>query len=56
MEETVASVAAEIKRNGEILRVAQEERRKAREAYRKEQRERKAKETSLLTEVKRIFI
>ena len=52
LEETVTSVAAEIKRNGEFLRLAQEERRKAREAYRKEQRERKAKEASLLAEVK----
>lgn len=55
LEETVASVAAEIKRNGDILRSAREERRKAREVYRQEQRERKAKEASLLAEVKTKF-
>jgi DNA mismatch endonuclease (patch repair protein) len=52
LEETVASVTAEIKHNGEFFRSAQEERRKAREAYRQEQRERKAKEAVLLAEIK----
>ena len=41
LSETIESVKAEILRNGEILREVQEDRRKAREAYRQEMRERK---------------
>ena len=40
LDETVARVEAEIRRNGEILRQAQDDRRKAREAYRQEQKAR----------------
>lgn len=52
LAETVESVSAEIRRNGETLKKAKEERRKAQEAYREEQKARKAKESSLLAEVK----
>lgn len=40
LEETIARVEAEIRQNGEILRQAQDDRRKAREAYRQEQKAR----------------
>lgn len=52
LEDTVNRVAAEIRRNGEILRCAQRERKKAREEYRLERRIRKEREQSLLEEVK----
>ena len=52
LEETIEAVSAEIRRNGETLKKAKEERRKAQEAYREEQKARKAKESSLLAEVK----
>ena len=52
LEETVNRVADEIRRNGEILRCAQNARRKAREEYRLERRIRKEREQSLLEEVK----
>ena len=52
LEETVDRVAGEIVRNGEAYRAAQEERKKAREEYRRERRERKEREQSLLEEVK----
>lgn len=52
LAETVEAVSAEIRRNGEALKKAKEERRKAQEAYREEQKARKAKESSLLAEVK----
>lgn len=52
LEETIDLVAGEIVRNGEIYRAAQEERKKAREEYRRERRERKEIEQSLLEEVK----
>ena len=52
LQETVEAVSAEIRRNGETLKKAKEERRKAQEAYREEQIARKAKESSLLAEVK----
>ena len=52
LEETVEAVSAEIRRNGETLKKDKEERRKAQEAYREEQKARKAKESSLLAEVK----
>ena len=50
--DTVERVAAEIVHNGEILRRAQNERRRAREAYRLEQKARKEKEIALLKEIK----
>jgi DNA mismatch endonuclease (patch repair protein) len=52
LEETVARVASEIIRNGEIYRVVQEERKKARDEYLRERKERKEREQSLLKEVK----
>ena len=52
LEGTINRVAGEIVRNGEAYRVAQEERKKAREEYRLERRERKEREQSLLEEVK----
>ena len=52
LEETIEAVSAEIRRNGETLKKATEERRKAQEAYREELKARKAKESSLLAEVK----
>lgn len=52
LEETIKRVADEIVRNGEVYRATHEERKKAREAYRRERRERKEKEQSLLKEVK----
>ncbi len=52
LDETIDRVAAEIVRNGENYRVAQEERKKAREEYRQEKKERKEREQSLLKEVK----
>ena len=52
LAETVDRVASEIVRNGEAYRSAQEERKIAREEYRRERRERKDKEQSLLEEVK----
>ena len=52
LEETIDRVAEEIVRNGEVYRAAQEERRKAREEYRRERMVRKEREQSLLEEVK----
>ena len=52
LEETIDRVADEIVRNGEAYRATQEERKKAREEYRRERRERKEREQSLLEEVK----
>ena len=52
IDATVARVSDEIVRNGEAYRVAQEERRKAREEYRQERKARKEREQSLLKEVK----
>ena len=52
LEETIDRVAGEIIRNGEAYRAAQEERKIAREEYRRERRERKQREQSLLEEVK----
>ena len=52
LEDTVNRVAAEIRRNGEILRRAQNDRKKAMEEYRLERRIRKEKEQALLEEVK----
>lgn len=52
LEETIDRVAGEIVRNGEAYRAVQEERKKAREEYRRERRERKEREQSLLEEMK----
>ena len=52
LEETIDRVVGAIVRNGEAYRAVQEERKKAREEYRRERRERKEKEQSLLEEVK----
>ena len=52
LEDTVNQVAEEIRHNGEILRCAQNDRKKAREEYRMERRIRKEREESLLKEVK----
>ena len=52
LEDTVNRVAAEIRRNGEILRCVQNDRKKAREEYWRERRIRKEREKALLEEVK----
>ena len=52
LEETIDRVVGAIVRNGEAYRAFQEERKIAREEYRRERRERKEKEQSLLKEVK----
>ena len=52
IEKTVDIVSAAIIRNGDVYHIAQEERKKAREEYRRERRERKEREQSLLEEVK----
>ena len=54
LDETVARVAAEIVQNGESYRVVCEERRKAREEYRRERKARKGREQALLEEAKSI--
>ena len=54
LEKTINRVAEEIVQNGEAYRTAQEERKKAREEYWRERRERKEREQSLLEEVKSI--
>ena len=52
LENTINRVAGEIVRNGEAYRAIQEERKKAREEYRRDRRVRKEREQSLLEEVK----
>ena len=52
LEDTVNRVAAEIRHNGEILRCAQNDRRKARGEYLLERKNRKEREQALLKEVK----
>ena len=52
LEETIDRVAEEIVRNGEAYQAAQLERKKTREEYRRERRESKEREKSLLEEVK----
>ena len=54
IDETVDKVAAEIVRNGDVYRAAQEERKKALEGYRQERRERKERERALLEEINAI--
>jgi DNA mismatch endonuclease (patch repair protein) len=56
IDETVDKVAAEIVRNGYIYRFALEERKKAREGYLKERRERKERELALLEEMNAISL
>ena len=51
-EETVKRVSAEILQNGESFRLAQEERRRFREAYRQENRIRKEREVLLKSEIR----
>ena len=51
-EETVKRVSAEILQNGESFRLAQEERRRAREAYRQDNRIRKEREVLLKAEIR----
>ena len=51
LAETVDSVSEEIRRNGDIFRQAQLERRRARLEYREEQRARQAREAALLAEI-----
>ena len=52
LEGTIERVAAEIVRNGENYRAAQEERRKAREEYRRESKAKKKRVQLLLEELK----
>ena len=54
LDETIARVEAEILRNGEFLRSAQENRRKARETYRQEMNARKAREAALKVELQQL--
>ena len=51
LQETVRATASAIRRNGEILRSAQDDRRKAREEYWQARREQKAREESLKAEL-----
>ncbi len=51
LDETIARVEVEIKQNGKILRCAQDDRRKAREAYRQEMKARKEREATLKAEL-----
>ena len=53
LEETINQVEAEILRNGETFRSVLEDRRKARESYRQERRERKEREAALRSELLR---
>ena len=53
LDETLARVAAEIVRNGETYRHNLEERRRAREAYRQEQKARKEFEAALIQSLKK---
>ena len=51
-QETVESVAAEIRQNGETLQQERQNRKASREAYRQERKARKEKESALLEEIK----
>ena len=51
-QETIESVAAEIRQNGETLQQERQNRRASREAYRQERKARKEKESALLEEIK----
>lgn len=52
LKETISRVEADILRNGYILRSAQDDRRKAREAYRQEMKARKEREAALKAELR----
>ena len=54
MDETIARVEAEIRHNGEILRQAQDDRHKAREAYRQEQKARIERAERIKAEIQNI--
>ena len=54
LDETIDRVAAEIVRNGDIYRAAQEERKKARESYKQERWARKERERALQEEMSSI--
>lgn len=53
LDDTIASVEDEILHNGEILRCAQDDRRKGREEYRQEMKARKEREAALKAEIQR---
>mgnify|MGYP002857179839 FL=1 len=55
LRETVEATASAIRRNGEFLRSAQEDRRKAREEYRLTRREKKLHEEIIKQEIKDLF-
>ena len=55
LEETVASVAAEIRRNGESLQQALEYRHEVQKAYRQERLRMKEKKEKLAEELKKVF-
>ena len=52
LDDTVEQVAAQIVQNGVAFRAAQEERKRARDAYRLDRKIRKAKERTLMAEAK----
>ena len=52
-QETIESVAAEIRKNGEALQQDSQNRRASREAYRQERKTQIEKESALLEEIKR---
>ena len=53
LEETIDRVAGEIVSNGEAYQTAQEERRKVREVYRQERKDRKQREDAFMRAIKR---
>ena len=55
LQETIESTAAAIRNNGEILRSAQDDRRKVREEYRLIRREKKLHEEIIKQEIKDLF-
>ena len=55
IEETIAQVEAEIKQNGESLRIMQDERRKSRERYQQDRRLLKEREIILRKELEKQF-
>ena len=56
LDETVGQVAAEIVRNGDLYRAAQEERKKVREGYKQERWARKERERAFLEEMSAISL
>ena len=55
LQETVEATASAIRKNGEILRSAQEDRKKARALYQEERRQTKQREAALTEELHRKF-